>query len=76
MGGTTRASRAGEMRARHGNVLGLTHVSRWIDAPAGISASPDAPVRYRVLDASGDLLAVAEATPAGLQPFIVLASQG
>ena len=67
---------AGEVRARHGNVLALHHVATWEDAPAGIAErAPSAPVRYRVIGAGGALLAIADATPAGLQPTIVLAQQ-
>lgn len=66
---------AGETRARHGNVLGLAHVAKWQEAPAGANPALGQPVRYRVLDGSGQLMAIAEATPAGLQPFIVLAAQ-
>ncbi|HUF23957.1 MAG TPA: tRNA pseudouridine(55) synthase TruB [Vicinamibacterales bacterium] len=67
---------AGETRARHGNVLGLTHVAKWEEAPGGApNPAPGQPVRYRVLDEEGRLMAIAEATPAGLQPFIVLAAQ-
>ena len=68
-----RLTDAGEARARHGNVLGLTHVARWEDAPAAVTPAPGDPVRYRVLTADGTLIALAEATPQGLQPFIVLA---
>ncbi len=70
----------GETRARHGNVLATEHVARWEDAPAAVPAGPadpaavPGPIRYRVLGADGALLAVAEASPAGLQPFIVLAA--
>ena len=67
-----RVSEAGERRARHGNVLGLTHVAAWEDAPAGVSPSLTQPVRYRVLSPEGALMAIAEATPQGLQPVIVL----
>ncbi|HEX6323802.1 MAG TPA: hypothetical protein VFZ36_08760, partial [Vicinamibacterales bacterium] len=73
---SVRLTEAGETRVRHGNVLGLTHVATWENAPA---AAPETaagqPIRYRVLDGSGRLMAVAQATPAGLQPFIVLAGQ-
>jgi tRNA pseudouridine55 synthase len=63
---------AGETRARHGNVIGLTHVGRWEDAPAAVAPAPGTPVRYRVLSPAGALIAIAEATPAGLQPRIVV----
>jgi len=67
---------AGETRARHGNVLGLTHVAKWQEAPGGApNPAPGQPIRYRVMDGDGRLVAVAEATPAGLQPFIVLSAQ-
>ena len=69
-------TQGGETRVRHGNVIGLTHVARWHDAPAGAAPPPADPIRYRVLGESGELMAIAEATPAGLQPVIVLASQG
>lgn len=60
---------AGERRARHGNTLGSEHVARWEDRPRGAGG----PVRYRVLSGQGQLIAVAEASPAGLRPFLVLA---
>ena len=62
---------AGERRARHGNVLAMTHVARWQEPPASDAGGPTSPVRYRVLGPDGALLAIAEASPAGLQPFIV-----
>jgi tRNA pseudouridine55 synthase len=69
-----RLTAQGEVRAQHGNVLALQHVERWEEAPAAIAERDAAqPVRYRVLAGDGSLLAIAEATPAGLQPTIVLA---
>lgn len=82
-----RLTEAGEVRARHGNLLGTQHVAVWEAAGAaadatdadrpgievsGAAPSTPAPIRYRVLSSSDRLLAVAEASPAGLQPFIVL----
>jgi tRNA pseudouridine55 synthase len=66
-----RLSEAGEKRARHGNVLGLTHVASWEDAPAGVPQTAAQPIRYRVLSADGALIAIAAVTPQGLQPTIV-----
>jgi tRNA pseudouridine55 synthase len=72
----------GERRARHGNTLGMAHVARWDEAGANLPTNlptfqpSNDPVRYRVLAPEGSLLAIAEATPAGLQPCIVLASAG
>lgn len=66
---------AGEKRARHGNVLGLTHVAKWEDSQTPQAGSPPAggqPVRYRVLSAEGSLMAIAEARSDGMQPVIVL----
>jgi hypothetical protein len=63
---------AGETRARHGNVLGLDHVAAWHEAPPGTHAVAGPPTRYRVLSADGSLLAIAEATPGGLQPRVVI----
>lgn len=63
---------AGEVRVRHGNVLGLSHVAKWDEATA-VAPAPGQPVRYRVLGTDGRLLAIAEARPEGLQPVIVLA---
>ena len=60
---------AGERRARHGNTLGSEHVARWDDRPRAALSPP----RYRVLTGEGQLIAVAEASPAGLRPFLVLA---
>ena len=67
-----RLTEAGETRARHGNLLALHHVSTWEDAPAEAPSSGAQPVRYRVLSSDGTLMAIAEATPQGLQPQIVL----
>jgi len=68
-----RLTEDGEKRARHGNILALNHVAKWEDAPAEIAARrADEPVRYRILSPDGSLLAIAEATSAGLQPFLVL----
>ena len=74
---------AGERRARHGNVLGLDHVAAWREAEPvppvpRVPQVPAAagPVRYRVLGGDGALIAVAVASPAGLQPAIVLAPAG
>ncbi len=57
----------GLRRASHGNVLGMAQVARWNGEPQG-----SGPVRYRVLSPEGALVAIAEATPAGLQPMTVL----
>src|SRR5688500_18219686 len=65
----------GEVRARHGNVLALTHVAHWDERDAALTPAAGEPVRYRVFNPAGSLVAIAEATPAGLQPFIVLAAQ-
>lgn len=66
---------AGETRARHGNVLGLSHVAAWQEAPSGQAiGKAGEPVRYQVYGADGSLLAIADATPQGLQPVIVLAA--
>lgn len=65
----------GEVRARHGNVLGLTHVAAWDEGDTALAPAAGEPVRYRVFNPAGSLVAIAEATPAGLQPFIVLATQ-
>ena len=64
----------GEVRARHGNVLTLTHVARWDEGDAALSPAAGEPVRYRVFNPAGSLVAIAEATPAGLHPFIVLST--
>jgi hypothetical protein len=68
-----RLTELGEVRTRHGNVLGLTHIEKW-EEPEGTALAPaaGAPVRYRVFARDGSLVAVAEARPEGLQPFIVL----
>ena len=65
---------AGERRARHGNTLGMEHVATWL--PPGPGVAVQGPVRYRVLGRDGALIAVAVASPAGLQPSIVLAPAG
>jgi len=71
---SVRLTEAGEVRVRHGNVLGLTHVAKWEEGGAGaLKPAEGEPVRYRVFGQDGSLLAIAEATPAGLQPKIVLA---
>ena len=70
----------GQRRASHGNVIGMAHVAKWHDpvvpAVPQVPDVPGGPVRYRVLDPEGALVAIAEATPAGLQPCIVLAAAG
>ena len=67
----------GVRRCSHGNVLGMEHVATWQDpAVPGAPAVPGGPVRYRVLSPEGALVAIAEATPAGLHPSIVLAAAG
>lgn len=63
----------GEVRARHGNVLALAHVAKWETPEEGVMPAEGEPVRYRVLARDGSLLAIANATPAGLHPAIVLA---
>lgn len=63
----------GAVRASHGNALGMEHVSTW---KGETPASPAGPVRYRVLSPEGMLVAIAEASPAGLKPCIVLAPAG
>lgn len=62
----------GDRRARHGNVLRLMDVAKWDDAVSAVQPAGEA-VRYRVFGADGALIAIATATPAGLQPSIVLA---
>ena len=75
----------GARRASHGNVLGMTHIAKWNDLALPLPLVPPVPhvpdvpggpVRYRVLDPEGTLVAIAEGTPAGLQPYIVLAAAG
>jgi hypothetical protein len=67
-----RLTDTGEARARHGNLLALHHVTAWEEAPAPAAQNHAQPVRYRVLSAAGELMAIAEAGPHGLQPAIVL----
>jgi hypothetical protein len=70
-----RLTEQGEVRARHGNVLALTHVAKWEEGgPGAMATAQGEPVRYRVFAKDGSLLAIAEATPAGLHPGIVLAT--
>jgi tRNA pseudouridine55 synthase len=64
---------AGEKRARHGNVLALNHIARWEEPGEALTPAGGAPARYRVFAQDGSLLAIADATPAGLHPAIVLA---
>ncbi|MDQ3070381.1 MAG: tRNA pseudouridine(55) synthase TruB [Acidobacteriota bacterium] len=68
---SVRLTEPGEVRARHGNLLRLTDVARW-EAAAGDGPQAPGPVRHRVHGTDGSLIAIAEATPAGLQPKIVL----
>ena len=72
---SVRLTEQGEVRARHGNILALTHVAKWDESEAALTPAVGEPVRYRVFNPDGSLVAIAEATPAGLQPFIVLAAQ-
>ncbi|MEX2270679.1 MAG: tRNA pseudouridine(55) synthase TruB [Vicinamibacterales bacterium] len=69
-----RLTEQGEVRARHGNVLALTHIATWEASVEALAPAAGQPVRYRVFAQDGSLLAIAEATPAGLHPTTVLAT--
>ena len=66
----------GETRARHGNILRLEHIAKWEPVDPVVPPVPAVPIRYRVLSPDGALVAIGEASPAGIHPYIVLADQG
>jgi tRNA pseudouridine55 synthase len=67
-----RLTEGGEVRARHGNMIGMADIAKWEATGEAVAPAADGPVRYRVLAGDGSLLAIAEATDAGLHPRIVL----
>jgi tRNA pseudouridine55 synthase len=64
---------AGLTRALHGNPLGPVHLSSpWGRWPVEADARKTEPIRVRILNAGGALVAVAEARGAALHPVVVL----